>query len=59
MKASTRDKTEGKYHEVKGKAVEQAGKLAGDTRLEADGEDEKVAGKVQQLISKIEKAVGE
>jgi len=58
MKLSTQDKTAGKLHEVTGAVKQAAGKLTKNTRLEANGMAEKNAGKVQNVIGKIEKAVG-
>jgi uncharacterized protein YjbJ (UPF0337 family) len=58
MKQSTDDKTTGKLHEVKGAIRQKAGELTGDPNLEADGRDEKNAGKVQKVVGKIEKVVG-
>lgn len=54
MKRSTKDRAEGKFHETKGNLVKKAGELTGDPVLEAEGEDEKNAGKVQKVIGKIE-----
>jgi uncharacterized protein YjbJ (UPF0337 family) len=59
MKPSTKDKTEGKLHEVKGKIKEEAGKVTNDPNLEVSGKAEKKAGKVQKWIGRAEKAVGE
>lgn len=59
MKSSNKDKAAGKFHEAKGAIKEKTGKLIGDAQLEADGQDEKVGGKVQQVIGKIEKVVGD
>jgi len=58
MKSSTRDKTEGTFHEVKGKAKQMAGKIIGNPELEAEGTDEKIAGKVQEKIGKVKKVLG-
>jgi uncharacterized protein YjbJ (UPF0337 family) len=58
MKPSTQDKTQGKVHEVKGAIKQTAGKLAGNPNLEADGRAEKNTGKVQNVVGKVEKAVG-
>jgi uncharacterized protein YjbJ (UPF0337 family) len=58
MKPSTDDKTTGKIHEVRGAIRQKAGELTNDPNLEADGRAEKNAGKVQNVIGKIEKAVG-
>jgi uncharacterized protein YjbJ (UPF0337 family) len=57
MKPSTKDEAEGKFHEVKGKVKEKAGQLTNNPRLEADGTVEKVGGKVQGIVSQVEKAL--
>jgi uncharacterized protein YjbJ (UPF0337 family) len=59
MKPSTDDKTTGKLHEVKGTIKENIGELTRNPNLEADGRAEKNAGKVQNWVGKVEKAVGE
>jgi len=53
MKSSTKDKAEGKYHEVKGKIKEMAGELTDNPELEAEGTTEKIAGKVQKKIGEV------
>jgi uncharacterized protein YjbJ (UPF0337 family) len=53
MKSSTKDKAEGKYHEVKGKIKEMAGELTDNPELEAEGTSEKIAGKVQKKIGEV------
>jgi uncharacterized protein YjbJ (UPF0337 family) len=58
MKPSTDDKTTGKIHQVKGTIKEEVGELTNNPDLEADGRAEKNAGKVQNWIGKVEKAVG-
>ncbi len=58
MKSSTRDDAEGKWHKVKGKIKEIAGKLSDDPKLEAEGTNEKIAGKVQEKVGEIKKVVG-
>jgi uncharacterized protein YjbJ (UPF0337 family) len=58
MKSSIRDKTEGTFHEVKGKVKEVSGKLGDNPELEAEGTNEKIAGKVQQGIGKVKKVLG-
>ena len=59
MKPSTNDKAAGKVHEVKGAIKQKAGQIAGNPCLESDGRAEKNAGKVQNFVGKVEKAVGE
>ena len=58
MKPSTEDKTSGTLHEVKGAIKQKAGEITKNPNLEADGIAEKIAGKVQHVVGKIEKAVG-
>jgi uncharacterized protein YjbJ (UPF0337 family) len=58
MKPSTNDKTTGKLHEVKGAIKQKAGELTKNSDLEAEGNAEKTAGKVQGFIGKVEKAIG-
>jgi uncharacterized protein YjbJ (UPF0337 family) len=57
-KQSTEDSATGKLHEVKGAIRQKAGELTRNQDLEADGQAEKIAGKVQNFVGKIEKAVG-
>ena len=59
MKSSTRDEAEGKWHKVKGKIKEIAGKVGMNPDLEAEGQDEMFAGKAQEKIGEIKKVVGE
>jgi uncharacterized protein YjbJ (UPF0337 family) len=58
MKSSTRDDAEGKFHQVKGKIKEIAGELSDHPELEAEGTDEKIAGKVQEKIGHVKKVLG-
>lgn len=58
MKSSIRDKVEGAFHELKGTAKEIAGKLNEDPQLEVEGNDEKIAGKVQAKIGQIKTVLG-
>jgi uncharacterized protein YjbJ (UPF0337 family) len=57
MKSGTRDEAEGKWHQVKGKFKEIAGKFSKDSKLEAEGRNEKIAGKVQDKIGQVKKVV--
>ena len=57
MKPSTRNEIAGKVHEVKGKAKEKVGQLTNDPNLEAEGLGEKIAGKVQKKIGRVEKVL--
>ena len=55
MKNSTTDQIKGKAHEMKGAVKEKAGQLTNNPALEAEGQDEKNAGKVQKKVGQIEK----
>ena len=59
MKSRIRDKTEGTFHEVKGKIKEVAGDLSDNSKLEVEGTAEKIAGKVQEKIGQVKKVWGE
>ena len=59
MKSSTNDQAEGKFHKVKGNVKEVAWKLSDNDELEAEGTDEKIAGKVQEKIGEVKKVLGE
>ena len=58
MKSSTQDQAEGKFHKVKGKIKEIAGELTDDPKLEAEGTNEKRAGKVQEKIGQVKEVFG-
>ena len=58
MKSSTRDKAEGKWHKVKGKIKQVAGKAVGNRDLEAEGNAENLDGKVQEKIGEVKDVVG-
>jgi len=58
MKSSTKDKTEGTFHQIKGKAKEVAGKLSDNPKLEVEGTIEKTAGKVQKKVGETKKVLG-
>jgi uncharacterized protein YjbJ (UPF0337 family) len=55
MKPSTMDQIKGSLHEMKGKAKEKAGQVTNNPNLAAEGQDEKLAGKVQKKVGQIEK----
>jgi uncharacterized protein YjbJ (UPF0337 family) len=55
MKDSTKDKAEGAVHDVKGAVKEKIGHATRKPELEAEGQDEKVAGKIQKKVGDIEK----
>ena len=57
MKPSINDQIEGKFHEVKGTVKEKAGQVANDPNLEAEGQDENLAGKIQKKVGQVEKVL--
>lgn len=57
MNESTKDQAQGKFHEVKGAIKEKLGHATGDPNMEAEGQDEKIAGKVQNKVGQIEKVL--
>jgi uncharacterized protein YjbJ (UPF0337 family) len=57
MKPSTEDQIKGSLHELKGKAKVKAGQVTNNPDLAAEGQNEKVAGKVQKKIGQIEQVL--
>jgi uncharacterized protein YjbJ (UPF0337 family) len=57
-KPSTKDELEGNLHDLKGKAKEKAGQMLDDPNLEAEGQAEKIAGKIQKKVGQVEKVLG-
>jgi uncharacterized protein YjbJ (UPF0337 family) len=53
MKPSTKDQLEGKLHELKGTFKEKTGQLTNNPNLEAEGQSENLAGKVQKKVGQI------
>jgi uncharacterized protein YjbJ (UPF0337 family) len=58
MKQSSRDKATGKFHELRGKVKETVARATNDPQLEAEGQVEKIGGKVQKKIGQVEKVLG-
>jgi uncharacterized protein YjbJ (UPF0337 family) len=55
MKDSTKDKVEGAVHDAKGTVKEKIGHATKNPNLEAEGQDEKVGGKIRKKVGDIEK----
>jgi uncharacterized protein YjbJ (UPF0337 family) len=55
MKSSMKDEAQGKWHKVKGKIKEVAGKVTGNPDLESEGKAEGRAGKVQEKVGEVKK----
>ena len=58
MKSGMKDQAEGTFHAVKGAVKEVAGKLSDNPKLQDEGADEKIAGKVQEKIGQVKKVFG-
>jgi uncharacterized protein YjbJ (UPF0337 family) len=58
IKPGTQDQVEGELHDVKGKVKEVAGRITNDPDLEADGDAEEIAGKIQKKIGQVKKVLG-
>ncbi|HKM68005.1 MAG TPA: CsbD family protein [Candidatus Acidoferrum sp.] len=54
MKPSTKDKTKGKFHQLKGALKAKVGKATNNRRLQAAGIGEEVAGQIQLKLGKAE-----
>jgi uncharacterized protein YjbJ (UPF0337 family) len=54
-----KDRIEGSIEQAKGKVKEVAGKATGDVKLEAEGNAQWAAGKVQNTVGGIKDAVKE
>jgi uncharacterized protein YjbJ (UPF0337 family) len=57
MKDSTKDKIEGTGHEAKGAVKAAVGSVLNKPDLEAEGNAEKAAGKIQKKVGDVEKVV--
>jgi uncharacterized protein YjbJ (UPF0337 family) len=58
MKPSTKDQARGKFENLKGKIKEVAGIVTGKRKLEAEGKDQKLAGKAREKLGQVEKVIG-
>jgi uncharacterized protein YjbJ (UPF0337 family) len=54
MKRSTKDKVHGKVHEAKGGMKQKVGQATGNPKLQDEGTDEKVGGKIQKKVGQVE-----
>jgi uncharacterized protein YjbJ (UPF0337 family) len=57
MKPSTKDQISGKLHELKGKVKEKAGQATNNPDLAAEGQGEKLGGKIQKKVGQIERVL--
>jgi uncharacterized protein YjbJ (UPF0337 family) len=58
MKQSTKDKAKGTFHEAKGAVKQKVGRATNNPHLAAEGQGEKIGGKIQKKIGQVEKGVG-
>jgi uncharacterized protein YjbJ (UPF0337 family) len=58
MKPSTQNQIEGNIHEVTGKIKEIAGQVTNNPVLVAEGQDERLAGRVQKKVGQLAKVFG-
>jgi len=54
MKQSTKDQAQGAVHEDKGAVKEKVGQVIRNPQMAEEGQDEKVAGKIQKKVGQIE-----
>jgi len=59
VKPSTKDELEGNLHELKGKVKQEVGHAVNDPDLEDEGQAEKIGGKIQKKVAKVEKVFGQ
>lgn len=58
MKSSMRDKTEGKFQQMKGKIKRAAGKISDNPKLEAEGAVDEISGNAQEKLGRVKKVFG-
>jgi uncharacterized protein YjbJ (UPF0337 family) len=57
MKRSTSDKAAGAFHEVKGAIKQKIGRALNDPGLQAEGQTEKIGGKLQKKLGQVERVL--
>ena len=57
MRESTKDRVQGKAHEIKGKVKETTGKALNNPRVAIEGQNEKIAGKVQEKVGQAKRVL--
>ena len=55
MKSSTKDRIKGTALEAKGEVKQKAGQVTNNPDLAAEGQNEKLAGKVQRKVGQVKK----
>lgn len=59
MSTPNRDEVEGKWEQAKGWVKDKAGEVTGNKDLEAEGEADRAAGKVQETWGDVKRGVGD
>jgi uncharacterized protein YjbJ (UPF0337 family) len=57
MKRSMKDTASGTFHEVKGTVKQKVGEATNNARLQAEGIGEKLSGKIQKKIGRVERSI--
>jgi uncharacterized protein YjbJ (UPF0337 family) len=57
MKPSVKDGIKGNLHEVKGAVKEKVGQVLNHPNLAAEGQNEKLVGKIQRKVGQIEEVL--
>ena len=55
MSTSTKDEIKGPFHEVKGEIKKKVGQVTNNAHLEAEGNAEHQAGKVEKKVGRVKK----
>lgn len=55
MKSKTKNSSEGRIHQARGKIKETIGRIVNNHELEVEGKVEKAEGKIQERVGEIEK----
>jgi uncharacterized protein YjbJ (UPF0337 family) len=58
VRQSTKDTAKGRFHEVRGGVKEKVGRATNNPDLVAEGQVEKIAGKVQKKVGQVRKVLG-
>ena len=58
MKPSTKDAAKGAFHVMKGTVKETVGRATNNPGLAAEGQGEKIAGKLQRKIGQVKNVLG-
>ena len=59
MKPSTKDAAKGTFHEVKGTVREKVGRATNNPDVAAEGQAERIGGKIQKKLGQVEILLGQ